>query len=71
MKKNDKHIGSVLLTCIGTLILVSGIIFAICGTVLLGISFVSSAFCIFVAAYNFRIAEVKNESEEYDDEKKN
>lgn len=59
-----------LLTCAGTLVTLSGILLAFCDTVVIWVILGASGFCLFIAAYNFRIAKNKK-SKQSDDKSKN
>lgn len=66
MNNNDKHISSRLLASAGALMMISGILMAICGKIAYGGVFWVSASCMFIASYNIRIAENKKESDDKD-----
>ncbi|MGN0418413.1 hypothetical protein [Anaerostipes faecalis] len=54
MNNNDKHISSRLLASAGALMMISGILMAICGKIAYGGVFWVSASCMFIASYNIR-----------------
>ena len=60
----DKHIPSRMLALAGGLMTVSGILTALCGSLAIGRIFWAAAYCLFFAAYNFRLAENKKEKAE-------
>ena len=60
----DKHIPSRMLALAGGLMTVSGILTALCGSLVIGGIFWAAASCLFFAAYNFRLAENKKEKAE-------
>ena len=66
MNYNDKHIGSRLLACAGALMMISGILMAICSTIAVGVVLGASGFCMLIAAHHFRIAESKIGSDDED-----
>ena len=53
----DEHFASRILTIAGALMCISGLLLAICVKVLYGGILLAAAFCMFFAAYNFRIKE--------------
>ena len=57
--KKDLHYTSRLLNCAGGLFLVSGVLMAVSASLVFGGILAVGAFCMFVAAYNFKIAENK------------
>ena len=59
MNYHDKHIGSRLLACAGALMMISGILMAICSTIVVGVVLGASGFCMLIAAHHFRIEEGK------------
>lgn len=64
----DKHFASRMLTIAGGLMIVSGILLAICTKLAYGGILFAAAACMFFAARNFRIAEDKNGAEDQKDE---
>lgn len=68
----NQHTTSVLLICAGALMTVSGILMAVCNSIACGGIMWAAAFCMFFAAYNFRLTENKmcetDETDETDDE---
>ena len=60
----DIHHPSRMLTLAGALMANSGILMACCGRLAIGGVMGAAAFCIFIAAYNFRLAESKQNNEE-------
>lgn len=61
---HDQHISSRLLAIAGGLLLVSGLLMAVCGKLAYGGTFWAAAFCMLFAAYHFRLAENKNTEKE-------
>lgn len=59
----DKHFTSRMLTCTGTLMTISGILMAVCAKLAYGGILFASAVCMFFAAYNFRIAEDREDQD--------
>lgn len=53
----EQHTSSRLLTIAGGLLLVSGLLMAVCGKLAYGGIFWAAASCMFFAAYHFRMAE--------------
>ena len=53
----DDHFVSRILTIAGALMCISGLLMAICVKILYGGILLAAAFCMFFAAYNFRIKE--------------
>ena len=53
----DEHFASRILTIAGALMCISGLLMAICVKILYGGILLEAAFCMFFAAYNFRIKE--------------
>lgn len=69
MERNDTHFKSRLLTCAGSLMIISGILMAVCVKLAYGGILWVAASCMFFAAYNFRKQENKmSEAEESKDE---
>ena len=69
--EQNQNTSSRLLTMAGGLMLVSGLLMAICGNLAYGGLFCAAAGCMLIAAYNFRQAEnKKQEKEKPDDEQK-
>ncbi len=64
--KKDIHCTSRLLACAGALMIVSGILMAVCAKLAYGGILWAAASCMFFAAYHFRLAE--NKKKESDDE---
>ena len=62
--KADIHHSSRMLTLAGALMANSGILMVCCGRLAIGGVMGAAAFCIFIAAYNFRLAENKQNNEE-------
>ena len=60
----DIHNSSRMLTLAGALMANSGILMVCCGALAIGGVMGAAAFCIFIAAYNFRLAENKQNNEE-------
>ena len=52
-----QHTSSRLLTIAGGLLLISGLLMAVCGKLAYGGIFWAAASCMFFAAYHFRMAE--------------
>ena len=67
---HDQHISSRLLALAGGLMLVSGLLMAVCGKLAYGGTFWAAASCMFFAANHFRIAENKKTEEEKNDDGK-
>lgn len=67
--KNDQHVTSRMLICAGALMTVSSFLFAICTKLAYGGILWAAAFCMFLAAYNFRMIENKKEPEDQKNEK--
>ena len=59
----DKHFTSRMLICAGALMIISGVLIAICAKLAYGGILFAAAACMFFAARNFRIAEDKKEDE--------
>ena len=53
----EQHTSSRLLTIAGGLLLISGLLMAVCGKLAYGGIFWAAASCMFFAAYHFRMAE--------------
>ena len=69
--EQNQNTSSRLLTMAGGLMLVSGLLMAICGKLAYGGIFCAAAGCMLIAAYNFRQTEnKKQEKEKPDDEQK-
>lgn len=64
--KNDIHTTSRLMALAGGLMLISAVLFALCGQLAIGGILLASASCMFIAAYNFRIAENLTNKEEHE-----
>ena len=64
--KKDIHRTSRLLACAGALMIVSGILMAVCAKLAYGGVLWAAASCMFFASYHFRLAE--NKKKESDDE---
>ena len=64
----EQHGTSRMLLCAGALMTVSGVLFAVCTKLAYGGILWAAAFCMFLAAYSFRIAENQKETEEPDHE---
>lgn len=62
--EQNQNTSSRLLTMAGGLMLVSGLLMAVCGKLVYGGIFWAAAGCMLIAAYNFRQAENKNQEEE-------
>lgn len=62
MEKNPYR-SSTLLAYAGGLMTLSGILMAVIGRFALGGAFWAAALCMFLGAWNFRLAENKNDSE--------
>ena len=60
----DRHFASRMLICSGTLMCISGILFAICVKIAYGGILFAAAACMFAAARTVRIAEDKREKED-------
>lgn len=67
---HDQHTSSRLLALAGGLLLVSGLLMAVCGKLAYGGTFWAAASCMFFAANHFRIAENKKTEEEKNDDAK-
>lgn len=66
---SEIHLASRLLTCAGALMIVSGVLMALCGGLAYGGLLWAAASCLFFAAYHFRLKEnKKTETEVPDDE---
>lgn len=63
----DKHFTSRMLICAGALMIISGVLIAICAKLAYGGILFAAAACMFFAARNFRIAEDKKEDEKDDE----
>ncbi|MCI6956853.1 MAG: hypothetical protein SPI15_10890 [Candidatus Faecousia sp.] len=63
MNQNPKTFSKLLIMA-GGLMLVSGLLMAMCGKWAYGAIFWAAAGCMLIAAYNFRQAENKNQEEE-------
>lgn len=59
----DKHFTSRMLICAGALMIISGVLIAICAKLAYGGILFAAAACMFFAARNFRIAEDKKDDE--------
>ena len=62
--KKDIHFTSRALALSGGMLIVSGILMAVCKMLAIGGIFWAAASCMFFAAYHFRLAENKKEKQE-------